>query len=171
MVRLATGVAGGTSVSTVLLLLLYSFSGYSRSVLILYAMLLFLGIAASRLSFRLFALLLARRNVKGIPVLIYGAGDGGGVVVRECRRNPQIKYRPVGFLDDDPHKQGRLVQGLSVLGGADGLADILQRQKVQGLIISSPSILANGRAEVIRAWCAEQNVWIKALRLEFVEKE
>jgi FlaA1/EpsC-like NDP-sugar epimerase len=77
----------------------------------------------------------------------------------------------MGFLDDDPHKQGRLVQGLPVLGGADRLADILQRQKVHGLIISSPSILANGRAEVIRAVCEGRHVWIKALRLEFVEKE
>jgi len=77
----------------------------------------------------------------------------------------------MGFLDDDPHKQGRLVLGLPVLGEADRLAEILQRQQVQGLIISSPSILANGRAEVIRTVCEEQEVWIKALRLEFVEKE
>jgi len=54
-------------------------------------------------------------------------------VVRECRRNPQIKYRPVGFLDDDPHKQGRLVQVFPV-GRGRWLADILQRQKVQGLM-------------------------------------
>jgi UDP-GlcNAc:undecaprenyl-phosphate GlcNAc-1-phosphate transferase len=169
--RVAIGVASGTGVSAVILLLLYSFVGYSRAVLVLYALLLFLGITSSRLSFRVFALLLARRNVKGLPVLIYGAGDGGEVVVLECRRNPQIKYRPVGFLDDDPRKQGRLVQGLPVLGGADRLEDILQHQKVRGLIISSPSILANGRADVIRTVCKEQDVWIKALRLEFVEKE
>ena len=171
IVRLAIGVAGGTVVSAVMLLLLYGFVGYSRAVIVLYGLLLFLGIAGSRLSFRMFALLLARRNVTGVPVLIYGAGDGGEVVVRECRTNPHLSYRPVGFLDDDPHKQGRLVQGLPVLGGADRLADILQRQKVQGLVISSPSILANGRATVIRAVCEERDVWIKALRLEFVEKE
>jgi UDP-GlcNAc:undecaprenyl-phosphate GlcNAc-1-phosphate transferase len=171
IVRLGIGVGGGTGVSVVMLLLLYSFVGYSRAVLVLYALLLFLGIAGSRLSFRMFALLLARRNVEGVPVLIYGAGDGGEVVVRECRTNRHLAYRPLGFLDDDPHKQGRLVQGLPVLGGADRLANILQRQEVQGLIISSPSILANGRAEVIRAVCEEQDVWIKALRLEFVDKE
>jgi UDP-GlcNAc:undecaprenyl-phosphate/decaprenyl-phosphate GlcNAc-1-phosphate transferase len=171
IVRLGIGVASGTGVSAVMLLLLYNFVGYSRAVLVLYALLLFMGSSASRLSFRVFALLLSRRNVKGVPVLIYGAGDGGGVVLRECRRNPQIKYRPVGFLDDDPRKQGRVVQGLPVLGGADRLAELLQREKVQGLIISSPSILANGRAEVIRAVCEERDLWIKELRLEFVEKE
>lgn len=171
IVRLGIGVSGGTAVSAVVLVLLYSFVGYSRAVLVLYALVLFLGIAGSRLSFRMFALLLARHHAKGAPVLIYGAGNGGEVVVRECRTNPHLSYRPMGFLDDDPHKQGRLVLGLPVLGGADRLAEILQRQQVQGLIISSPSILANGRAEVIRTVCEEREVWIKALRLEFVEKE
>ena len=29
-------------------------------------------------------------------MLIYGAGDGGEVVLRECRKNAQVAYRPVG---------------------------------------------------------------------------
>jgi UDP-GlcNAc:undecaprenyl-phosphate/decaprenyl-phosphate GlcNAc-1-phosphate transferase len=170
-VRLGLGVAGGTAVAAVILVLLYDFVGYSRSVLVLYALVLFLAVAGSRLSFRLFALLLARRHTTGVPVLIYGADDGGALVVQECRRNPGVRCRPIGFLDDDPHKQGRLVLGLPVLGGSDRLAEILQRQQVQGLIISSPSIMANGRAELIRTVCEAREVWIKALRLEFVEME
>jgi UDP-GlcNAc:undecaprenyl-phosphate/decaprenyl-phosphate GlcNAc-1-phosphate transferase len=170
IVRLGLGVAGSTAMSAVALLLLYGFVGYSRAVLVLYALLLFLGVSASRLSFRMFALLLARRQVTGVLVLIYGADDGGALVVQECRRNPGVRCRPIGFLDDDPHKQGRLVLGLPVLGGSDRLAEILQRQPVQGLIISSPSIMANGRAEVIRTVCEARGVWIKALRLEFVEQ-
>ncbi len=39
-------------------------------------------------------------------VLIVGGGDGGRLVVRELMRNPQLRLRPVGFLDDDPRKQG-----------------------------------------------------------------
>jgi UDP-GlcNAc:undecaprenyl-phosphate/decaprenyl-phosphate GlcNAc-1-phosphate transferase len=171
IVRLAIGVASGTCLAVAMLFVLYGFSGYSRAVFVLYALLLFLGAACSRLSFRLFAMLVVRPSVKQVPVLIYGAGDGGEVVVRECRQNRQIRYRPIGFVDDDPRKQGQMVQGLPVLGGADRLADILQQEKVHGLIISSPSILENGRAEAIRAMCQEEDVWIKALRLEFVAKD
>ena len=39
-------------------------------------------------------------------VLIVGAGDGGRLLLREILRNPELGYRPVGFIDDDPRKQG-----------------------------------------------------------------
>src|SRR5207248_996156 len=50
-------------------------------------------------------------------VLIIGGGDGGRLVVRELVKNPQLRLRPVGFLDDDPRKQGMKDEyGLKVLG-------------------------------------------------------
>ena len=103
-------------------------------------------------------------------MLIYGAGDGGEVVLRECRKNAQVEYQPIGFLDDDPLKQGRTVAGLRILGGADKLPEILRHQRVEGCIISSPKILANGHAEQIRTVCEERGLWIRQLRLEFVEE-
>ena len=50
-------------------------------------------------------------------VLIVGAGDGGRLLLREIMRNPELGFRPVGFIDDDPRKQGaRIDRGLEVLG-------------------------------------------------------
>ena len=47
------------------------------------------------------------RVAKGArDVLIVGGGEGGRLVVRELVRNPQLRLRPVGFVDDDPRKQG-----------------------------------------------------------------
>ena len=46
----------------------------------------------------------ARRDARS--VLIVGAGDGGRLLLREILRNPELGYRPVGFIDDDPRKQG-----------------------------------------------------------------
>ena len=39
-------------------------------------------------------------------VLIVGGGDGGHLVARELVRNPLLRLRPVGFVDDDPRKSG-----------------------------------------------------------------
>jgi UDP-GlcNAc:undecaprenyl-phosphate GlcNAc-1-phosphate transferase len=171
LVRVAEAVVCATLVSTAALSLLYRFVGYSRIVLIMYGLLLFFGMAGSRLSFRLFGLFLRKRRQEKIPVLVYGAGDGGEMVVRECRNNASVGYRPIGFLDDDPQKQGRTVFGLRILGGADKLAQIVEREKVEGCIISSPSILANGHADQIRSVCQERGLWIKQLRLEFIAEE
>ena len=85
-------------------------------------------------------------------------------------KNARVEYQPIGFLDDDPLKQGRTVAGLRVLGGADKLPEILRQEKVEGCIISSPKILTNGHAEQIRTVCEEQGLWIRQLRLEFVEE-
>jgi len=171
LVRIAQAVACGTLLSTAGLSFVYRLVGYSRMVLIVYGLLLFLGIAGTRVSFRLFGLYLGRRREEKVPVLIYGAGDGGEIAVRECRNNSSVGYRPIGFVDDDPRKQGRTVQGLRIFGGADKLPEILQRERVEGCIISSPSILANGHAEQVRTLCLEQGLWVKQLRLDFVDEE
>ena len=56
-----------------------------------------------------------RRDARS--VLIVGAGDGGRLLLRELVKNPELGYRPVGFVDDDPRKQGmRVDRGLEVLG-------------------------------------------------------
>jgi UDP-GlcNAc:undecaprenyl-phosphate/decaprenyl-phosphate GlcNAc-1-phosphate transferase len=171
LVRIAKGVICAALLSMSGLVFFYRFDGYSRIVFIVYGLLLFLGMAGSRLSFRLFGLAVARTRKEKIPVLVYGAGDGGEVVVRECRKNSHVAYQPIGFLDDDPRKEGRTVAGLRIFGGAEKLPEILQHKKIEGCIISSPSILANGHAEQIRSVCQEQGLWVKQLRLDFVEEE
>jgi len=171
LVRIAKGVAAATVLSMTGLIFFYHFIGYSRIAFVAYGVLLFLGVAGSRLSFRLFGLAVSRTRKEKIPVLVYGAGDGGEVVVRECRTNSQLEYQPIGFLDDDPRKEGRSLAGLSIFGGAEKLPEILRQKKVQGCIISSAKILENGHAEQIRSVCQEQGLWIKQLRLEFVEEE
>jgi UDP-GlcNAc:undecaprenyl-phosphate GlcNAc-1-phosphate transferase len=170
LARIAKAVTGGTLLSMAGLLLVYRFQDFSRMVMIVYGLLLFMGIAGSRLSFRFFALLIPHPGKPKVPVLIYGAGDGGAVVLRECLENAQVNYRPIGFLDDDPSKQGRTVAGLQVLGGAAELPKILRQEKVEGCIISSPKIMSNGHADQIRNLCEERGLWIRQLRLEFVEE-
>ena len=49
-------------------------------------------------------------------VLIVGAGNGGQQVAFELRRNPGLRSAPVGFVDDDPRKQGMRIAGIKVLG-------------------------------------------------------
>jgi UDP-GlcNAc:undecaprenyl-phosphate GlcNAc-1-phosphate transferase len=171
LIRIAKGVAAATLLSMVGLVFFYRFTGYSRIAFVAYGVLLFLGVAGSRLSFRLFGLAVARTRKEKIPVLVYGAGDGGEVVVRECRTNSHVEYQPIGFLDDDPRKEGRTLGGLRIFGGAEKLPEILRQKKVVGCIISSPKILANGQAEQIRTVCQEQGLWIKQLRLDFIEEE
>jgi UDP-GlcNAc:undecaprenyl-phosphate GlcNAc-1-phosphate transferase len=170
LVRIAAAVVSGAILTVGSLMLLYRFVGYSKSVFILYSLLLFVGMTGSRLSFRLFGMFVFRLRPEQIPVLIYGAGDGAEVVVRFCREYPRAGYQPVGFLDDDPRKEGSSVLGLTIFGGPEKLPQILQREQVRGCIISSPSILADDHAHQLRDLCWKQGLWIKQLRLEPIEE-
>ena len=89
-------------------------------------------------------------------VLIVGAGDGGRLLLREIMRNPELGYRPVGFIDDDPRKEGaRVDRGLEVLGTTDELGHVLDDVEPDEVLIAIPSapgtMRAQGRRRVPRA--------------------
>ena len=91
----------------------------------------------------------ARRDAR--RVLVVGAGDGGRLVLREILRNPELGLNPVGFVDDDPLKQGMRVDGVRVLGPTEDLSRILDEAEPDELIIAIPSAPGSLRARVVRA--------------------
>jgi FlaA1/EpsC-like NDP-sugar epimerase len=87
-------------------------------------------------------------------VLIVGGGEGGRLVVRELARNPQLGLRPVGFVDDDPRKQGfKDEYGLRVLGttAREELDRILDDVEPDQVVIAIPSAPGTLRARVVAA--------------------
>jgi FlaA1/EpsC-like NDP-sugar epimerase len=96
-------------------------------------------------------------------VLVVGGGDGGRLVVRELVRNPQLRLRPVGFVDDDPRKQGMKNEyGLKVLGTttSDDLARILDEVEPDEVIIAIPSAPGTLRARVVTA-CRDRGIPVR----------
>jgi FlaA1/EpsC-like NDP-sugar epimerase len=72
------------------------------------------------------------------PVIIAGAGVAGAMTVRELQTNKQIGLMPVGFVDDDPLKQGRKIHGVHVLGPLNALPEIVAAKKAKEVIIAMP---------------------------------
>ena len=122
------GVAGGSALSVVAILLIYRFNNFSRAVFFLDAILLLAAIIASRTTFRLFRMLIPYQGAAdGRHALIYGAGDGGEMIYRELKNNPVWKYVPVGFIDDDPLKHGKILHGLKVYDANGMLTEICKK--------------------------------------------
>ncbi len=63
--------------------------------------------------------ILARKNLWGRPILLYGAGNTGRIVAGVLKREIDLGLMPVGFVDDDPETWGKEVEGYKVLGGKD----------------------------------------------------
>ena len=94
----------------------------------------------------------AKNGAKGI--LIYGAGEAGTMLVREIRANSRLGYKVVGFLDDDPHKQGATIMGVPVLGkGADAASVVKCSEagypRIEEIVIATPSATGRQMREVL----------------------
>jgi len=96
-------------------------------------------------------LLRFRSRDGGRTVLIVGAGDGGRMVAREMLRNPELRMRPVGFVDDDPQKQRARIDGVRVLGPIADLPRLLEEVAPDEVVIAIPSAPGTLRATVLRA--------------------
>lgn len=108
-----------------------------------------------------------RRRRSGIgEVLVVGAGSGGQMVVRELLLNPDLGV-PVGFVDDDPQKQGtRPMNGLKVLGTTDEMASILDAVQPSEVVIAIPSAPGALRGKVVAA-CREREIQVRTLPTVF----
>ncbi|HEX8293570.1 MAG TPA: hypothetical protein VF570_17540 [Pyrinomonadaceae bacterium] len=161
----AKAVALGSVVSVLALLFAFRFEGFSRAVFVLDAMIFFLMLAGSRTAFRLFRQLLPAPAAGGRRVLIYGAGDAGELLLREMRNNLRLQYTPVGFVDDDPFKKGKVIHGLRVFGGNGHLRRICDEQQVEEVLISS-SRIGDERIAAIRRDCEDAQVTLRRMRIE-----
>jgi len=159
----------GSIASVLAILFAFRFEGVSRSVLILDGLLLLMLVTTSRMAFRLFRKVLPVANgLGGSRVLIYGAGDGGELLLREIQNNRELRYAPVGFVDDDPKKSGKVIHGLRVFGGNGSLSRICTEQRVDEVVISS-SRFTEERVQEILKDCEAAHVTLKRMRIE-IEK-
>lgn len=77
---------------------------------------------------------------EGRRVLIVGAGNAGEQIVRAMLQEKRSQYFPVGFVDDDPAKQGTAIHGVRVLGTRQEIPKIVQQQAIEELLIAMPSV-------------------------------
>jgi len=76
---------------------------------------------------------------KRTRLLIIGAGNAGETLLREILRMPEGRYEVVGFLDDDPRKQGVRIHGVRVLGTCEQIKEICEEYEVEEILIAIPS--------------------------------
>lgn len=89
-------------------------------------------------------------------VLIYGAGEGGIITKRTLDRDAAIKYKVVGFIDDDESKKGRSLEGAFVYSFAD-IDKLAKENQVESVIISVQN-LSPAKKNQIADWCLNNNV-------------
>jgi len=131
-----------------------------------YTLILLALVNGVRASYRLLHHWTHRAASDGAPVLIYGAGRAGSLALRELLSNTALGMRPIGFIDDDPHKVGKIVNGFPVLATMESIEKVLAREKVSGLLVASEKI-DRSRISSLQRSCAQSSTWIRRFRIEF----
>ena len=82
--------------------------------------------------------------------LIVGAGNTGESLLREIHRMSVAEYEMVGFIDDDPAKQGIRIHDIPVLGTVEQLAEICTEKNIEEVAIAMPSATVSQRRRVVQ---------------------
>jgi FlaA1/EpsC-like NDP-sugar epimerase len=169
MIAVLRACAVATAILAITFLLLKPFDDQiPRSVVVTNFLLTVFLIGGARLLVRMVLVeRLARREVRGARrVLVVGAGSGGQMVAREMQLNPHLAARPIGFLDDDPRKQGMRIHSTNVLGTTDEVGSVLDEFHPDEVIIAIPSAPGVLRGRVVTA-CRERDVPVRTLPTVF----
>ena len=164
--RQLRAVAGAWIAATLALVFVFRLENVSRSVLIMDGLILTFGVSGTRISFRLLRTWAARFQSppEGKRVLIYGAGDGGELLLRELIQNRELGLKPIGFVDDDPQKEGRVIHGIRVLGPLSRLGELVDREKVDEVVVSTTK-LGLERSEMLDVLCRETGLRYRRMRI------
>ena len=122
----------------------------SRSVMIIACIFNIILISASRLFVRWAAYQVEKGDKENDTVdkrvLIVGAGDAGNIILRDLRQRDH-RY-VIGFIDDDPAKHKKIMNGIPVLGGRQDINRIVKEKDIGEIIIAIPSLETDKLSEL-----------------------
>ncbi len=125
-----------TLLSVAAVTFIYRFRDFSKGIFLIDWLCTTGLLLGTRGSFRILMDRMSRKTLKGEKVLIYGAGRGGEILLREILNNKSRHIIPVGFIDDNPLKIGKKLQGYPILGNFDDMEKILEKEKFTSLLVS-----------------------------------
>ncbi|MBW1818605.1 MAG: polysaccharide biosynthesis protein [Deltaproteobacteria bacterium] len=148
----------------------YRFEGYSRSVFIIDFVLSILFLGGYRVGIRLFHSGISDKKAwKWVgdirhkkKVLIIGAGDMGEKLVREIKENVALNYHVLGIVDDDRRKHSFNIHGVTVLGELNELAEIAEKTNADEIIIAISTLSASSMRRIV-SFCESTGLPFKTM--------
>ena len=95
-------------------------------------------------------------------VVVFGAGEAGGMLAGMLDRRLGLGYEVVGFIDDDESKHGMRLRGRRVFGDRHRIPEVVEKTGAEIIVIASYGLGIVDLREVV-ALCEESDVVIKVL--------
>lgn len=111
-------------------------------------------IGGSRFFWRIYRDSVINKKLNKKRTIIVGAGAAGTMVARQLLKNKETDLLPVGFIDDDPHKQKLDILGIPVIGGVSSIVQAVRTLHIDNVVIAIPS-LSRKELNIIFQECAK----------------
>jgi FlaA1/EpsC-like NDP-sugar epimerase len=151
----------GVLIAVALWIGLWPRPGYPRSVVLIDLVLTIFCIGGARFLVRAYTEAV-QTCVARKETLVVGAGVAGSTIMRELKQNPDLDYKPVGFIDDDVTKVGIRIHGKRVLGTTNDITALVEKHGVKCVLIAIPSAEGKKIDEIINK-CSQSRVEFKIL--------
>ena len=115
-----------------------------RSYYVLWFVLMAGSAMIGRVSFQVLQKITDRINrflEKSIPprVMIIGAGKAGTLILKEMKASEKAHGYPVCMIDDDKDKQGRVIDGVSIMGSRKDIARLVREKEIDEIYVAIPT--------------------------------
>ena len=124
---------------------------------------LYCGEVLIRLSYRIFVTMYPDgMGGSGKRILVAGAGSSGAVILKEITTSRLAQGNIVCFVDDDPNKKGKYLNGVPIAGNRSAIPALVKKYRIDEIYIAMPAASAKQRKEIIEI-CRETGCGIKIL--------
>ncbi|MEY8292021.1 nucleoside-diphosphate sugar epimerase/dehydratase [Carnobacteriaceae bacterium 52-44] len=105
-------------------------------------------------------------EVYGKPVrtLIIGAGEAGAIFVRSLKNRRDLEI--IGFLDDNPNKQGTTLYGYPIIGKIEDLEYLVNQHHIEQVTIAIPSLSNEEMNSIVEV---AKKVKVKTNQMPYIE--
>lgn len=115
-----------------------------RSYYVLWFVLMTGSAMIGRVSFQILQKITDRINrflEKSIPprVMIIGAGKAGILILKEMKASEKVHGYPICMIDDDKDKQGRVIDGVSIMGSRKDIARLVREKGIDEIYVAIPT--------------------------------
>ena len=123
------------------------------SIIILHFLLSIFWLVGTRVFIKLAYLELTKQYAtESIPVIIYGAGSAGLLTKNALVKDRSARYNIVAFIDDNPSKISKRIEGVPVLNQYRALrGSYINRHEIKQLIIAIDAITPEKKKKIIEA--------------------
>ena len=82
-------------------------------------------------------------------VMLVGAGSAGQMIFRDIKHAKEVKEKVCCFIDDNPNKWGRYIDGVPVEGGRDEIMRACEKYHIDKIYVVIPSASAEAKKDIL----------------------